>query len=265
MLAGSAVAAALHMTLSDTEIAAWGWRLPFLGGLVLGLAGWQLRRHLVESPAFQEIVSRDKTVSHPALRAIRQMPLQVFQVGVMVILLGVAIYTLFIWMPTYLTHIVHPPVAHALQINTLAMILLIAMMPLAGAVSDRIGYKSVLVTVLIATAVAVYPLFTWVDTGALVAVVTAQIVFAIINGFLQGPTPIAMAAQFPVEIRYSAMAVGYNVALAIFGGTAPLIATWLIKETGNLAAPAWYIAAMAIVSCVATLSLKGRYDRQDAA
>jgi MHS family proline/betaine transporter-like MFS transporter len=74
-----------------------------------------------------------------------------------------------------------------------------------------------------------------------------------------------MAAQFPVEIRYSAMAVGYNVALAIFGGTAPLIATWLIKETGNLAAPAWYIAAMAIVSCVATLSLKGRYDRQDAA
>lgn len=265
MLAGSAVAAVINMTLSAADTAAWGWRLPFLGGIVLGLAGWQLRRQLIESPAFEALAARDRTVPHPAIQAIRQMPFQIFQVGVMVILLGVAIYTLFIWMPTYLTHIIHPPVAHALQINTLAMILLIAMMPLAGAVADRVGYKSVLAAVMIATAVVVYPLFTWIDTGALVAVIVAQIVFALINGFVQGPTPIAMVAQFPVEIRYSAMAVGYNIALAIFGGTAPLVATWLIKETGNLAAPAWYIAAMAIVSCAATLSLKGRFDRQDTA
>jgi MHS family proline/betaine transporter-like MFS transporter len=261
MLAGSAVAAILHAVMSEAEIAQWGWRLPFLGGLVLGVAGWALRRHLVESPAFANIVARGMAVPHPVLRAIRQMPLEIFQVGMMVILLAVGIYTLFIWMPTYLTHIVEPPVAGALLINTLAMILLIALMPLAGSLSDRIGYKPVLAAVMIATAVLVYPLIRWIDTGALVAVIVAQVAFAVINGFIQGPTPVAMAAQFPAEIRYSAIGIGYNVTLAIFGGTAPLVATWLIRETGDLAAPAWYIAAAAAVSCAATLSLKGRFDR----
>jgi hypothetical protein len=95
----------------------------------------------------------------------------------------------------------------------------------------------------------------------IVAVIVAQVAFAVINGFIQGPTPVALAAQFPAEIRYSAIGIGYNVTLVIFGGTAPLVATWLIRETGDLAAPAWYIAAAAAVSCAATLSLKGRFDR----
>jgi MHS family proline/betaine transporter-like MFS transporter len=265
MLAGSAVAAILHVALSGEAIAEWGWRLPFLGGLVLGLVGWNLRRRLLETPAFEAIVSAGRTVPHPALRAVREMPRQIVRIGVMVMLLGVGIYTLFIWMPTYLTHIVVPPVSHALLINTLAMVLLIATMPLAGTLSDRFGYRRVLAAAMIATAVLVYPLFGWIDTGALVAVVVAQIVFAVMNGFIQGPTPIAMAVQFPVELRYSALAVGYNVSLALFGGTAPLVATWLIRETGDLVAPAWYLAAVAILSGVATLTLERRHDRQSGA
>jgi MFS transporter, MHS family, proline/betaine transporter len=263
MLAGSAVAAILHLALSNEAIAAWGWRLPFLGGLVLGLFGWTLRRRLVEAPAFQAILDRGKTVAHPAVQAMRQMPIAMFQVGVTVLLLAVGIYTLFIWMPTYLTHIVKPPVQHALLINTLAMVLLIAIMPLAGTLADRYGFKSVLVAVMLATAFLVHPLFAWIDSGTIVAVIAAQAIFAVVNGFIQGPTPIAMAAQFPIELRYSAMAVAYNVALAIFGGTAPLIATWLIKETGNLASPAWYLVIIALLSAAATLTLKGDFDRTE--
>ncbi len=258
MLLGSAVAAALNLALSPEAIAAWGWRLPFFGGIVLGFTGWNLRRHLLETPAFEDIVRQDKTSLHPGLRALRQMPFEVTQVGVMVMLLGVGIYTLFIWMPTYLTHILVPPVPHALIVNTLAMILMIALMPVAGRLTDRAGYKPVLVGAMIATAVAVYPLFVWIDTGGLTAMIVAMIVFAVVNGFLQGPTPLAMVDQFPVEIRYSAMAAGYNVSMAVFGGTAPLVTTWLISKTGNLAAPAWYVAAIAAVSAAATLTLKGR-------
>ena len=112
---------------------------------------------------------------------------------------------------------------------------------------------------MLVTAVLVYPLFVWIDTASLAAMVVAMIVFAVVNGFLQGPTPVALAAQFPVEIRFSAMAVGYNTSLALFGGTAPLVATWLISKTGNLASPALYVAAIAVLSAVATLTLKGRY------
>jgi MHS family proline/betaine transporter-like MFS transporter len=259
MLLGSAVAAALNASLGAEAIADWGWRLPFLGGVVLGLVGWYLRRRLHETPEFEAIEAAGRTVPHPELRALRQMPLEIFQSFAMVLLLGVGIYTLFIWLPTYLTHIVTPAVPHALVVNTAAMVLMIALMPAAGALSDRLGYKPVLVAAMLATAVLVLPLFVWVDGASFTAMVAAMIVFAVLSGFLQGATPVALAAQFPVEIRFSAMAVGYNVSMAIFGGTAPYVATWLIGETGRLASPAWYLAAIAVISAVATLSLKGRY------
>jgi MHS family proline/betaine transporter-like MFS transporter len=258
MLLGSAVAALLNLLLGPEAIAAWGWRLPFLGGIVLGLVGWRLRRRLHETPEFAAIEASGRTVPHPGLRALRDMPVEIFQIGAMVLLLGVGIYTLFIWMPTYLTHIVTPPLPHAFVVNTLAMALMIALMPAAGALTDRLGHKTVLVAAMLATAVLVYPLFVWVDGASFTATVVAMIVFAMLSGFLQGATPVALAAQFPVEIRFSAMAVGYNISMAIFGGTAPYVATWLIHETGSLASPAWYIAAVAVVSAVATLSLKGR-------
>jgi len=259
MLLGSAVATALNALLEPEAIAAWGWRLPFLGGIVLGLVGWNLRRRLHETPEFEAIEEAGRTVAHPEFRALRQMPVEIFQIGAMVLLLGVGIYTLFIWMPTYLTHIVTPAVPHALPVNTAAMVLMIALMPAAGVLSDRLGYKTVLVAAMLATAIVVYPLFVWIDGASVTAMVVAMAVFAVLSGFLQGATPVALAAQFPVEIRFSAMALGYNVSMAIFGGTAPYVATWLIRETGSLASPAWYLAAVAVVSAVATLALKGRY------
>jgi len=259
MLAGSAVAAVLNLALSDAQIAAWGWRLPFLGGILLGLVGWNLRRRLHETPEFEAIESAGRTVRHPELRAIREMPVAILQIFAMVLLLGVGIYTLFIWMPTYLTHIVTPAVPHALVVNTLAMLLMIALMPVAGTLVDRLGYKPVLLAAMLTTAVVVYPLFVWVDAASFVAMAAAMTVFAIVSGFLQGATPVALAAQFPVEIRFTGMAVGYNLSMAIFGGTAPYVATWLISKTGFLAAPAWYLVAVALVSAIATLTLKGRY------
>ncbi len=263
MVLGSAVAAGLNVLLGPEIIAAWGWRLPFLGGLVLGLVGWKLRRHLYETPEFAAIEEAGRTAAHPELRALRERPVEIFQVFAMVLLLGVGIYTLFIWMPTYLSHIVVPSVPHALVVNTGAMLLMIALMPAAGALSDRLGYKPVLLGTMLATAVVAYPLFVWIDTASFAAMVSAMIIFAILSGFLQGATPVALAAQFPVEVRFTAMAAGYNISMAIFGGTAPYVATWLIRETGNLAAPAWYVAAIAVVSALATYTLKGRYHLTD--
>jgi len=159
-------------------------------------------------------------------------------------------------MPTYLTHFVKPPVPHALLINTLCMILLIATMPLAGLLADGFGYRTVLGVGALATGVVVYPLFVWIDSGTVVATAVALSVFALINGGIQGAMPVAMADLFPARLRYSAMAIGYNITLAIFGGTAPLIATWLIKKTGSLAAPAWYLVAIAAITFAVTMTIR---------
>lgn len=260
MLAGSAVAALFFGILSSDQMADFGWRLPFLGGILIGGLGLWLRLGLKETPAFKDLEASAGIAKNPLGQALREMPLRILQLGAMVMLLGVGIYVLFIWMPTYLTHMVSPPVSSALTINTVAMIVLVCLMPVAGITADRIGYKPVLAGTMIATAIVVYPLFVWIDTGALFAVIVAQLVFAIINGFLQGPTPVAMVDQFPVHLRYSAMATGYNITIAVFGGTAPLVATWLIQQTGDLTAPAWYLAVVAVISLVATLTLKRRSD-----
>ena len=208
MLLGSAVAAVLHGLLTAEQLEAWGWRLPFLGGVLIGLFGWWMRRTLEETPTFLELSAAGGIERQPLTAALREMPGRVCQVGAIVMLLGVAIYTLFIWMPTYLTHIVKPAVPHALLINTCAMGLLIALMPLAGALSDKIGPKPVLGAGALITALFAYPLFSWIDGATLAAVIIAQIVFAVINGAVQGPIPAAMVSLFPARLRYSAIAVG---------------------------------------------------------
>ena len=112
------------------------------------------------------------------------------------------------------------------------------------------------------TGILVYPLFRWIDSGTIVATVVALTIFALLNGLLQGAMPVAMTELFPSRLRYSAMAIGYNIALAIFGGTAPLVATWLIKTTGNLAAPAWYLVVMAAITFIVTLTIHPHQESQ---
>jgi len=262
MLVGSAVATLIQYFLSADQIHAWGWRLPFLGGLLVGVVGWQMRRGTEETPEFAQLQAAGLIEQRPALQALREMPGRILQLAGIVLLFAVAIYTLFVWMPTYLMHFVTPPVPHALLINTLCMVLLIATMPIAGLLADRFGYKRILSIGALVTGILVYPLFRWIDSGAVLATAVALAIFALINALLQGAMPVAMADLFPARLRYSAMAIGYNVALAIFGGTAPLVATWLIKTTGDLAAPAWYLTAIAAITFIVTLTMRPHQESQ---
>ena len=256
MLIGSAVATVIHNVLSPDQIHAWGWRLPFLGGLLIGVVGWRMRRGLQETPEFLQMQDAGRTEERPALQALREMPLRVLQVAGIVLLLGVGVYTLFVWMPTYLTHFVKPPVPHALLINTLCMVILIAAMPVAGLLADRFGYKIVLASGALVTGVVVYPLFIWIDSGTMLATSVALTIFAITNGCIQGAMAVAMVQLFPARLRYSGMAIGYNLTLAIFGGTAPVVATWLIKTFNDLTAPAWYVIVISAVTFIVTLTIK---------
>ncbi len=255
-LLGSAAASLIHHLLTDAEISAWGWRVPFLGGLLIGGIGWLMRRGLAETEAFVKLERDGKTERHPVLQALKETPLQVAQVAGFVSAFGAAFYTLFIWMPTYLMNFVKPPIDDALLINTFAITLLLVLMLPAGRLADWIGYKAVIALSILGLALTVYPLFRWIDTGSRGAAIASMCVFAVLLAGPQAAVPVAMAELFPPRLRYSGTAIGYNLALALFGGTAPLVATWLIARTGNLAAPAWYLTIIAIASLLCVLTIK---------
>jgi len=255
VMLGSAVATLINFTFDPAALNAWGWRLPFLPGILVGIFGLWLRRGLVETPAFERAKQSGQLQKIPLVEALRTQWDRILQVSCLVCLLAVGFYMLFLWWPTYLAHMVRPPVGHALLVNTLATLFLMALIPLAGWLSDRVGRKKVLAASSLAMALLAYPLFVVTDFGTVAGAVSAQFVFAVIMSMPEGAMPAAMVEMFPAHTRLSGVGMGYNISLAVFGGTTPLVCTWLVHKTGVIAAPAYYLIAVSAVSLAAALLL----------
>ncbi len=256
ILLGSAMITIISRLLDHQTMLAWGWRVPFLSGMVIFLIGSWLRKGLHESPDFEQAKARGELDRFPLLEVLQEMPLKVLRLSTIILLYGTGFYTLFVWMPTYLISIVKPPIEHALLTNTLSMIVLITVIPIAGWLSDIYGRKPVILTATVAMSVVAYPLFLLIDRGDMITAFAAQLLFAILIGMIQGPMPALMVEMFPTRTRYSAIGLGYNLTLALFGGTAPLVATWMISKSGDLASPAIYLVVLAVISFVSLLSYK---------
>ena len=231
ILLGSLLVTALRDALGEQAVADWGWRVPFLLGIVIAGAGLWLRMGLPESEVF-EARSESQDEPSPVTMALREAKGPILHLCALLLLFSGGFYILFVWMPTYYSDILDPPVPHSYAVNSIAMI----------------GMASM--------AVLAYPLFLVIDTGVAAYALGAQAAFAVVISLNQGPIPALMAEMFPTRIRSSAIGIAYNVTLGIVGGTAPLMSTWLIARTGDLAAPAYYLIGLAAVSIVALLGLK---------
>ncbi|MEW6366270.1 MAG: MFS transporter [Acidobacteriota bacterium] len=256
VLLGSGAGSILSGVLSPQQVQAWGWRIPFLLGLVICAIGAWMRRDLQETPDFIEAARTGRTHRIPAAEALRKHPWRILQVTAMNAIMGSAFYVLFLWMPTYTSKILPHPLHHGLLLNTISMAILVSCMPPAGWLSDRIGRKRVLLSGVVGIAFSVYPLFRLIEDGSVPGTLLAQCVFAVVVAALYGVMPVSVMELFPAAIRFSAVAVGYNVAFALFCGTAPMVSTWLIHRTGILTAPAFYLMALAIVALPAYLALR---------
>ena len=256
ILLGSLVASVVTSLVGEAAMSDWGWRVPFLLSAVIFVLGSWLRRSLAESPEFEAAAESGATEGNPLKEVLQQLPLRVLHLSSSILLFATSFYLLFVWMPTYLTDIVQPPVAHALMINTATMALLLLMIPLGGHLSDRFGRKPVMLWATAIMGVSIYPLFLVIDHGVMIQALMIQTGLAILIGMIQGPLPAFMVECFPVNNRYTAIGLSYNITLALFGGTAPMVATWLIKVTGNIASPALYLAVLAVISVVAMATLK---------
>ena len=250
VLIGSTVGAIVTAALSPQAALAWGWRIPFLAGISLGAAGYFLRRELHETAA---PIAKKRV---PLLMVLRNYWATILQVIGLKMNCAVGFYLIFVYLTTYLSDIRHLPKSHALAIDSLSMMLVLVVLPFAARLSDRIGRKPILLASAAAGVLLFWPLFHLMQYPVFGRPLLGQLGFAIIIGFFMGVEPATSAEMFPTSVRCTGTALSHNTCLALFGGTAPMVATYLIYRTRHDMSPAWYLVAAAAISLVFTFTLK---------
>ncbi|MFM7670700.1 MAG: MFS transporter, partial [Betaproteobacteria bacterium] len=240
-LTGATAGMLVTQGLTPEQIDSWGWRLPFLFGLLIAPVGLWMRRHLSETEEF--LAAKDDTTQHLGLMAVLREHLRdVLVCFGLVVSSTIMFYVVLIYMPTYAKTQLNIPLKEAFTAQVAGLVFLTVLIPLFGVLSDRIGRRIVLMMAALLYLLLTYPLMDWLlAEPSLMRLATMQIVLcsAIAVGF--GAISTALAEQFPVRQRSTGLALAYNVAEMIFGGFAQLIVTWLIKETGSLLAPSFYV------------------------
>jgi MHS family proline/betaine transporter-like MFS transporter len=262
-LMGSGVAACLTGSLSEAQLTTWGWRLPFLSGALIGVVGMWLRLGVEESPSFLKTREAGGLASNPFAAAVREDLGGILLTLGLTALAAIGFYLPFIWLPTWLAQINRPalPEHEALIANTVALLALLVLTPLTAWVSDHVGRKPMFFASAVGFAVLSYPLFSLMADGTFTAALWGGLGFAGCSGLFAGCMAATFVELFPTRTRYTGVAVGYNVGQALLGGTAPLIATGLIKLTGDVKAPAFYLAGCGLVVAVASLFIRARHGQ----
>lgn len=259
-LAGSAVATFLTSTMTRETLLGWGWRLPFLFGLVIALVGLYLRLGIEDTPKFRAIEQTGQIARAPIAEAFSSHRRGLLTVVGFTLSGTVAYYTFLAYFPTYVSAVLKLPMREASLINTIGLVVFIVLVPFVGALSDRIGRKPLLLAHAAGCAILGYPLFFAMEaTRSFAFILGAQLVGIALQALFSGPAPAAYAEIFPTRIRYTAISVPYNLAVAAFGGTAPFIATYLVAATGNHLSFTFYLIAAGCVSFLVYLTLAETY------
>ncbi|HEY3687903.1 MAG TPA: MFS transporter [Streptosporangiaceae bacterium] len=241
---------------------AYGWRLPFLIAGPVALIGLYLRLRMDDTPAFKAIEDGDRTEQAPLRTVLTRHRRAVLLVMAVAGLNAVASYMLTSYMPTFLKENAHTGATAAAVTNSLVVIMVCVLIPFFGRISDAIGRKKVLVAGAAGLVVLAGPAFLVLSHGSAGSAVLGQIMFALPFGCVAAVLSTVMCELFPTRVRYSGSAAGYNVAYAVFGGTAPFVGQLLVDRTGLLSAPGWYVAVLALLALPVALLLPETYRRR---
>lgn len=251
LLFGSLFVAGLTALLSDDQLTSWGWRIPFLLAAPMGLIGRYIRTKLEDTPAFQELAEEDEVIQAPVRDMFRNHWGALLRAVGAVLLNAVGFYVLLSYMPTYLSEEIGLGKTESFLATSMALLSYVGFIFLTGLASDRFGRKRMLMAASVSFVVLTVPAFMVLESGTFLAVLAVQVLLGAMLTLNDGTLPSFLAELFPTRIRYTGFAVSFNLANAVFGGTAPFMATLLISVFATNLAPAWYLMAAAAVSFVA--------------
>jgi MHS family proline/betaine transporter-like MFS transporter len=255
-LLGSVTVTALGAMLSDDAMNSYGWRIPFFIAGALGVVGLYIRLRLRDTPEFEALQDSGEVAESPLKEAMRTAWRPILQIAGLVIVHNVGFYVVFTYLPTYFTQTLGFTETDAfISITVASVVALLLILPLA-ALSDRVGRKPLLIAGAVGFAVCSYPLFWLLNSGSLVAAISAHAGLAAIESVFVSASLAAGAELFATRVRSTGYSIGYNVSVALFGGTAPYVATWLADRTGNDVAPAFYVIAAAVASLATVLTMR---------
>jgi MHS family alpha-ketoglutarate permease-like MFS transporter len=253
VLLASLLGALLTAVLSKEELAAYGWRIPFLIGGLLGLFGLWLRRAMPETEQFEENKAKAQALKHPLLTTLREHPKAVGQLVGFTLLSTLCYYTFFSALTPFAVSSRGADAGEVFVALSIATALFVALQYPMGLVADRFGRKPQLLIWSAATAVLVVPLSTLIGPG----LGNLLVVFCVGLGLYTAMTSIApaiMSELFPTELRGLGIGAWYNLTVAIFGGTAPLVIQSL-SAAGLADVFFWYVAAGAAIAFLVILTL----------
>ncbi len=233
----------------------WGWRIPFLLAAPLGVAGLYMRLRLDESPQFAALAGRHETASAPLLLTLRRYWRPILVALGVTVVWTISAYVVLVYAGTYLATQTDLSFASALVVQAIALGVYTLVVPFSAAASDRIGRRPILIAASALFLVLSVPCFLLLQTGNSALIVLGSAVLSGTVGLFAGPAPTALAEMFDTKVRYSALGIGFNLSVALFGGTAPLVATALIAGTGTPLAPSFYLTAGALVTLVVLLTV----------
>jgi MHS family proline/betaine transporter-like MFS transporter len=246
----------LTTLLTKEQLVDWGWRVPYVFGLLVGPVGLYIRARMSETPEF---LAAEKPATVPIGDLMRRHPDSFF------LALGAAIvsnssYYLLLYIPTYGVKTLHLPANTTFAATLVGGVILAVFSVVAGYWSDKIKPRARLMLITAwGFVLASYPCFWLMDKYPSLATAMFAVGFLnLIKAGYSGVLPSVLAEQFPVDTRAIGMALAFSISVTIFGGFAPLTATWLIQQTGDPLSPAYYLMATALMSVVALMIIERR-------
>ncbi len=258
LLLGSLMATLSTNLLDAGSLNAWGWRVPFFFGGILGTAAIFLRRHLPKSPHFKAH-AKNKENSSPIKEAFRNNIRETMQGMLFASGYGAVFYLAMVYLPTWLNEYAGVDLNITMRYNTIATALLIPLIPLMAHISDRFIKRTHFIAISMSViTISAIPLFLWLKGGSIAAAILVQLLVAVLISVMSGVSPTVFVELFPSNDRLSGYSISFNVGMGIIGGSTPMVVTWLISQTGLDWFPGVYLFFWAAVALTAVLWMKDR-------
>jgi MFS transporter, MHS family, proline/betaine transporter len=254
-VAGATLVTGLTAALGSQAMQDWGWRLPFLIAAPLGLIGLWFRLKIPETPAFERLEehARRRSASSRFRDIVLQHSRTLLLAMAVVLALNVTNYLVLSYLPNYLSGTLGYDTSHSLVLTVVTMLVMLVVIPLVGRLTDHVGRRPVLAAACIGYIVLSVPALWLLQQGTTAPILAGLLLLGLCQALFVGTTPAALPAMFPTAIRYSGMAISFNISVSLFGGTAPLVAEWLVRTTGNRYMPAFYMMVAGAIGLVAVV------------